>query len=116
MVRQRASLALIGHGRLTAVECRIFWLSWARFPKEVFRAACSTFFAVVYPVSLLMLSFFGVMTLGTLWLAMPLIPVAVLGNGIGDKLFRSVPQRVFDKAVPLLLILTAATNILSALK
>lgn len=94
----------------------ILSLSWARFPKEAFRATCSTFFAVVYPVSLLMLSFSGVMTLSTLCLAMSLIPVAMLGNGLGDRLFRRIPQQVFDKAVPLLLILTAANNILSASK
>jgi len=90
----------------------ILALSGEGLPKREFRATSVTYFAIAYSLSFGVLLVSGTITGQVLLTIASLIPVALLGNVLGDKAFDRVPQGVFDKAVPLLLTLTAMSNIL----
>ncbi|NPV69906.1 MAG: sulfite exporter TauE/SafE family protein [Firmicutes bacterium] len=90
----------------------ILCLSHAGAPKQEFRATSSIYFAVVYTISILVLALSGVMTVQVLAFAASLVPVAILGNIAGDRVFSRVSQPVFEKVVPVVLVLTAVSNII----
>jgi uncharacterized protein len=86
-------------------------MSNSGMPKHEFRATGSTYFAIAYSISLFTMLVNGLITREVVILVASLAPVAVIGNLAGDKLFERVPQPVFDKFVPVLLMLTALNNI-----
>ena len=80
--------------------------------KHEFRATSVTFFLIVYSISLVTFGLSKLLTAQTVVLVISLLPFAILGNTLGDKVFGYVPQAAFDRAVPLLLMATAVSNIL----
>lgn len=87
-------------------------LSGTGLKKHEFRATSVTFFVVVYCISLVTFGLSNVLTAQTAIFVASLLPFAILGNTLGDRVFGYVPQATFDRAVPLLLMATAVSNIL----
>ncbi len=90
----------------------VFALNGTGLKKHEFRATSVTFFLVVYSISLVTFGLSNVLTVQTALFVASLLPFAILGNTLGDKVFGYVPQALFDRAVPLLLMATAVSNIL----
>jgi len=87
-------------------------LSGIGLKKHEFRATSVTFFVIVYGISLVIFGLSKVLTAQTVVFVLSLLPLAILGNTLGDRVFGYVPQAAFDRAVPLLLMVTAVGNIL----
>lgn len=87
-------------------------MNWAGLSKREFRATSTTYFTVLYCMSLIMLVASQALAMETLEFAVPLIPLALLGTFLGEHFFRWISEETFAFAVSLLLIMTAASNLL----
>lgn len=94
----------------------ILTLNQQELTKEQFRATTVSYFALVYPISFLLLVFLKALTMEMVVSAATLIPSVLLGQKLGLWIFPMVPQAQFRRGVPLLLagisVYTVATIIL----
>lgn len=93
----------------------ILFLNCRHLTKECFRATTAAYFTAVYPVGLLLLVSSGALPPDTVRIFMTLIPFALLGSAVGARVFPFVPQTHFQRAIPLLVLATAAYTLAAAL-
>lgn len=93
----------------------ILFLNYRSLPKEIFRATISSYVVLVCPINLALLIIFGAVNIYIFLLAITLIPFVLLGNTLGLRLFSLIPQKIFQKVVPLLVLVTALYSIITTL-
>jgi len=91
----------------------VLYLNNSNISKDKFRATTANYFALIYPSSLVLLAILGALNSSLILTALSLIPMAILGNFLGNFLFPFVPQAQFQKAVPILVLSSALYSLLT---
>jgi uncharacterized membrane protein YfcA len=86
-----------------------------RLEKQKFRASLAMYFFLLQLTGSISLAFLGPLDRGTLTVTALLLPTVFLGNLIGLKLAKRLPQDLFRKIVTLLVIITAALVIIQTM-
>ena len=93
----------------------ILFLSNQKLPKEHFRATTAAYFILAYLCSLSLLIYLGGVDQNTVFTALSLIPLAVLGGHLGYLIFPRVSQPKFQQGVSLLVFSTSVYAVVTSL-
>lgn len=91
----------------------VLYLNDQGIPKENFRATSAAYLLSVYPISITLLVFFGVINLHIALNALALVPFALLGGFFGRHIFNYVPQKVFSQGVPILILISSVYSVIT---
>lgn len=93
----------------------ILFLNHQELSKDKFRATSSAYFTLLYAVSLALLAASGSISKSITYNALYLLPFAFLGSNLGIYLFPRVSQRLFQRAVPLLVMVTGLYSLFTTI-
>lgn len=93
----------------------VLLLGYKEIPKETFRAVIVTYFVLITTATLILMLISKPILANSLQLILSLLPFALVGQFLGSYLFEKVPQKGFEKGIPLLIIIMSGVTLISVL-